>query len=134
MIRAGLIPLKKDVGIDVKKVIHALKTHPDKYGTSASFMDTFGVRGAEPSKYGEKELGQFINGRELRLANYPGQLSMKDIAEITGYNRETIRRWVSDGRIAYVEVGKNILFPRTSLGHSSDVNSLAISQENLQCT
>jgi hypothetical protein len=102
MIRAGLIPLKKDVGIDVKKVVHALKTHPDKYGTSASFMDTFGVRGAEPSKYGEKELGQFKWQWELRLANYPGQLSMKDIAEITGYNRETIRRWVSDGRIAYV--------------------------------
>ena len=115
MIRAGLIPLKKDVGIDVKKVVHALKTHPDKYGTSASFMDTFGVRGAEPSKYGEKELGQFKWQWELRLANYPGQLSMKDIAEITGYNRETIRRWVSDDRIAYVEVGKKYIISKDEL-------------------
>jgi hypothetical protein len=59
MIRAGLISLKKEVGIDEKKVINARKTHPEKYCASASFVDTFGVRGAESSKYGEKELGQF---------------------------------------------------------------------------
>lgn len=65
--------------------------------------------------YGEKELGQFKWQWELRLANYPGQLSMKDIAEITGYNRETIRRWVSDGRIAYVEVGKKYIISKDEL-------------------
>ena len=59
--------------------------------------------------------GQFKWLWELRLANYPGQLSMKDIAEITGYNRETIRRWVSDDRIAYVEVGKKYIISKDEL-------------------
>lgn len=48
-------------------------------------------------------------------ANRDGLMRIEEAAEYLGFAKQTLRNWVSDGRIPYVKIGRSVRFRRSEL-------------------
>ena len=104
--------------VDVIQYLEERDKDPDKFTAPIGwYKNDYGSKEYTPKKKSltAKEK-QKLKAKYIRLMKgYPEVLTTKEIATITGYNRNSVSKWCSKDLLEYLHMGNQYLVPKTYL-------------------
>ena len=140
LFRSGLVPCHNNGKVthcysikksDVIAYLQDREKHPEKYSPSAYSVEQNRIVPKQQSLY---ELNAFISSPQF-LKDYLSEtyndladlLDVQAIAELTGYSKDTVKRWISSKKLPAFLAGRKYLIPKDVLLEwmsSADYNSM----------
>jgi hypothetical protein len=111
-IQNSSLQYSKESGIDEQHFLRTLKTHPERFGSSAWAMAHSSYYDALPLKLTEAEKSQIRELWKKQFTYLPDTLHTGDVAKALGYNKESVRRWIELSHLKCVCVGRHHLISK----------------------
>ena len=119
-LETGLIPCRcsgkktRKYSIKLKDVIYFLKERdraPDSFVTPRGWYKGRTVSQLSPT-FTEEEREKIRTAFEATLAFYPDVLTVKQVAEITGYTRSAVSNWCRSGKLYHFQISGAFAIPK----------------------